>query len=294
MILGILFPYSAIRLSTYSLLFLVVLMLSSGMAVEWGQVRKLSARLRDIGIGLIAAYGLFPVLLWITAGALLEDQQFLYGFVFSTLCPIAMVAPYFSRLHSGDAELAMLLVLVSMLLCPLLIPIVLTFGFSTSVSLNLVPLTRYMLLLIIVPMALGGLIAVFLPRVRQWIGRLEAPINSLMLGLLMFALFGTAVGKLNMSYTPVFEIASLLFLVLLQDFGVLFATRFLVGKRVGKGTGTALMVSLCMKNVAIAAGVLLVYDPRASFAPALALFAHAILFTFLSLTRWSSRIFART
>jgi predicted Na+-dependent transporter len=204
-----------------------------------------------------------------------------------------MVAPYFSRLHRADPEFSMLLVIASMALCPILAPLLLALVSSTSVSLNLAPLTRYMLLLITLPLLVSAVIAAYLPNLRRFIARYEGYTNSITLALLIFALFGTIVGKLNTNYIDTVEISTLLVLVFVQDFGVLFLSRYLLPSLLRLEAAHALIIAASMKNVAIAAGVLLIYDPRASFAPALAFIAHAVLFSFLANTRLSGWVLSK-
>lgn len=263
-------------------------MINVGLAIDWSKIKLLTTRIREISIGMLFAFVIYPAMLWVPAYLLLTDQQFLYGYVFSSLCPIAMVAPYFSRLHQTDPEFSMLLVIASMILCPILSPLLLTLVFSTSVSLNLAPLTRYMLLLVTFPILVSVMVSHYLPKIQRLAARFEGFTNSITLSLLVFSLFGTAVGKLNINYIDTSELVSLLGLVFLQDFGALLVSRYLL-RNLRPRTVHALIIAVSMKNVAIAAGVLLIYDPRASFAPALAFIAHAFLFTALAnprLSRW--------
>lgn len=282
LILGLLFPFVAVRVSTVSTALLVILMLNAGMSVKWSSLSSLAGRVREVGLALAVGYVFFPLLLSSMATVVLSDEQFLYGFVFSTLCPVAMVAPYFCRLHGADADFAMLLVVVTMLLSPFIVPPVLAMIPTASVSLSLAPLARYMLILILLPLACGYLVHRLLPGMVLIFNRFEGLINSVVLGLLFFSLFGTAAAKFNTSYMPVSEIVALCALVFVQDFGVLMLSRFLLKGLFEPPVARALVISLSMKNVAVAAGVLLIYDPRASFAPAVAFVAHAVLFGFLA------------
>jgi hypothetical protein len=76
-------------------------------------------------------------------------------------------------------------------------------------------------------------------------------------------------------------IVKLFALAFFQDFGVFFLARIAFCRWLAPAAANGLIVSLSMKNVAIAAGILLFYDPRASLAPALVFIAHACLFSFL-------------
>jgi len=121
----------------------------------------------------------------------------------------------------------------------------------------------------------------YLPSVRSIIQPYLGFGNMAALGVLIFILFGTAVGRLNLGYESTGELGKLLVLAFFQDFGVLFLARILAKKFFAAQDANALMVSLSMKNVAIAASILLFYDPRASIAPAAVFIAHAFLFSFL-------------
>jgi hypothetical protein len=101
------------------------------------------------------------------------------------------------------------------------------------------------------------------------------------LSLLIFILFGNAIGRLNLGYVGTGEIAWLVVLAFVQDFGVLLLARVMAGRLFPARMANGLMVTLSMKNVAIATGILLFYDPRASLAPALVFVAHAFLFSFI-------------
>ena len=224
-VLGMLFPYTAISMIPFSIVFLVILMINAGLVIEWHETFRVFPRWQEVVLGLFLLFVFFPLVLWILADLLISDQQYLYGFVFSSLCPVALVSPYFTRLHNADEQMSFLLMVSSMILCPLVAPVFLAALFSSSVSLNLIPLTRYMLLLVTVPLLVSILIARFLPKVRRSILRYDHIVNMLSLSLLVFTLFGTARGRVNIYYVDATQIIALLGLVFLQDFGVLIVAR---------------------------------------------------------------------
>lgn len=267
-------------------------MLIAGLVIEWPKSRLLLARGWDILFGLLVVFIIVPGILWMPAKLLLTDQQLLFGFVFSSLCPVAMVAPYFSQIHRADSELSMTLVIVSMLICPLIIPIGLNMLVPISTSIDLTPLIRYMFFLVVIPLLLSAAVSNYLPRVRMWLSRYEGFFGSTALSFLIFSLFGTITSKVNMSYLDIWDFASIFFLAFLQDFGFLMIARCALKRRLNGTVFRAIIISASMKNIAIAAGILLIYDPRAAVAPALAFIAHAALFTFLSnpkISRWTLR-----
>jgi len=284
-LLGILFPYTAVSLVPYGAIFLFLLMIWAGLLVDWQRVAVFLRRPTELAIGLVLLFVVFPLGQWLLAAWLVTDQQFLYGMVFASLCPVAIVAPFFTRLLEGDEEYAFLLMVSSTAICPIVAPLMLKILLSSVITVNVQPLMKYLFLLVTLPLVVSYAINRLLPALRTYLVRHMAVLNVFTLSFLIFILFGTAVGRLNIQYTPAIEIWTLLLLVFIQDFGVLVLSRLMLRQVYGARLVNAMIISLSMKNVAIAAGVLLFYDPRASFAPALAFVTHALLFSFVSIFR---------
>ncbi len=282
-IAGIMFPYIAISMMPFGVVFLFFLMLWSGVSIDWQRISLVITRPFDIGIGLFFLFIFFPVLQLLLAKFLITDKQFLMGLLFSSLTPVAIVAPLFSRTVGGDEELSFLLLFFSMILAPLVIPLLLKLMSQSILPISFMPLFKIMLLLVTLPLLLSYLLARFLPRVKRAISTHLALLNMLTLSILIFILFGTAVGRLNLHYEQPMEIFFLLLLAFVQDFGVLFVARLIMPWFFNPATANTLIATLAMKNVAIAAGILLFYDPKASLPPALGFVAHAFLFSCIPL-----------
>jgi predicted Na+-dependent transporter len=280
------FPYAAIEMSPYGIVFLFILMFNAGLGMDWKKFHRTSGRLGQLSTGLILLFFIFPLLQWLLAIFLISDQQYIYGLVFTSLCPVALVAPHFSRLHHTDAEIAYLLVLFSMILCPIIAPAILYLLFSTSLSINILPLARYMIILTVLPMLLSFAVTRFMPKLCSRILPFDAFINIGALSVLVFSLFGTAAGRIGFSYLDMKDILMLLGLVFFQDFGIFFIARHFLKQYFNDRIALAMAMSMGMKNVAIAAGILLIYDPRSSLVPALAFIAHAFFFTYLGRQRF--------
>ena len=280
-IAGVLFPYTAISLLPLSFAFLFVLMLLSGFSIDWRKLTTMINRPMQLLLGLFLAFLFFPFLQLLLARFLLTDSQFLVGMVFSSLMPVAMVAPFFSNQLAGDEEMAFLLMVLSMLVAPFVAPGLLKLLTASVLPIQVGPFMKSMFLLVTVPLFCSFLVSRYLPKMRDAVVPYLAVGNMVALSLLIFILFGTIVGRLNIGYESKAEIGRLLLLVFFQDFGVFFLARLFVGRIFSVREANAVMVSLSMKNVAIAAGILLFYDPRAALPPALVFIAHACLFSFL-------------
>lgn len=278
---GIFFPYTALSLMPFGFVFLFVLMLLSGFSIDWDKLPIAFTRPYELLAGLFFVFVFFPLLQLLLARLLITDSQFLVGVVFGSLMPVALVSPFFTKQVGGDEELSFLLLVLSMLLAPLVAPFLLKQMTTSVLPIQAVPLMKSMLLLVTVPLLCSFLISRFLPRVRVAIKPYLALGNMASLSIMIFILFGTAVGRLNLGYESWGEIGGLVLLAFFQDFGVLFLARVMMAKIYEPPAANALMISLSMKNVAIAAGILLFYDPRASLAPAVVFIAHACLFSFI-------------
>ena len=107
----------------------------------------------------------------------------------------------------------------------------------------------------------------------------------LAIAFLAFIYLGASVSKLNLNYTPWYELAAVLIVIFFQDFGVYFISRLMMNRLFEKEKAEALSVSLSMKNLAVSGAILLFYDPKASLASALGFFVHALFFNYLALKK---------
>lgn len=278
---GILFPYTALSLMPFGFVFLFVLMLLSGLSIDWHKLISTVKHPVELLSGLFFVFILFPLIHFYLARFLITDSQLLEGILFGALMPVAIVAPFFTRQLGGDEELAFLIMVITTLAAPFIAPPLLKQMTASILTIQATPLVKSMLWVVTLPLFGSFLISRYLPVCRR-IVRPYLPFgNMCSLGLLIFILFGTAVSRLHIGYETKAELGWLLLLGFVQDFGALFIARLLMGKLFAPEKATAFMVCLSMKNVAIATGVLLFYDPRAAIAPAFVFIAHAFLFSFL-------------
>lgn len=282
---GFFFPYFAIALMPFGVIFLFLLMVLAGLTIDWQRLPAIIKRPKDILIGLFFLFFFFPLLQLLLARMFIDDQQFLLGILFGALTPAAIVAPLFSKTVEGDEELAFLLLVTSMLLTPVVTPLLLQTLAPSILPINFMPLLKTMLLLVSLPLLLSYLVATYLPSIKRRLGPHLPLANMLALSALIFILFGTATGRLNFSYEQPGKLLLLLAFAFFQDFGVLIMARLILPHFFPPAIANTFIVTLAMKNVAIAAGILLFYDPKASLPPALCFVAHALLFSTIPIAR---------
>lgn len=285
-VLGVCFPYFALTLIPLAFVFLFLLMIWAGLTIDWSILKTILRQPLKIVFGLTFLFFVFPLIQYGIATVLINDHQFLYGLLFASLTPIAIVAPYFTKVVHGDEALSFLLMITSMLLCPFIAPPLLKLLLGHRIAIQLWPMFKYMTLLITLPLIISYLVSRYTPSVKRRITPHLGLLNMMTLSILIYILWGSAAGRVNLSYTTTGDIVLIVVLVLFQDFGVLFISRWLFARVCSKrADARAFTISLSMKNVAIAAGLLLFYDPRAALPPAVAFIAHALLFSFIPLFR---------
>lgn len=283
--LGLIFPYVAISIMPLSFVFLFLLMILAGLTIDWRKLRAVVGHPKELLIGNLFLFILFPLVQFLLAKLLLVDSQFLYGVVFSSVTPVAIVAPFFTGIINGDKELSFLLLVTSMLLAPFVSPLVLRLYAGPLLTISTRLIFMNMMLLIPLPLLISFLVARYLPSLRGCLNRHMALLNLICLSVLIFILFGVSVSKINLHYVTWHEIAALIGLGFFQDFGILFLAGIVFPWLFLRKKANGLKISSSIRNIAIAAGILLFYDPKAALAPSLGFIAHAFMFNAIPLFR---------
>lgn len=278
-ILALAFPYAGWALNALATPLLFLLMFITGVLIDWKRAGIVFQKPLMILAGSALLYLGIPSLMVLLANVLLQTDQYIYGIIFAALTPGAIVAPFLTRALGGDTEISFGVLVSSMLLSPLLIPPLLILfsgdGFTIPASI----LFQDILLLVPVPILLAFALVKAAPRVVRTISANAPVLNFFVLGLLVFILFGGAVTRLNPGYGFSQELGILILLGFVQDFGLLAFARAFFPVLLRSREGKALIISSSMNNIAVAASILLLYDPRAAIAPSLGFVAHAFLFT---------------
>jgi predicted Na+-dependent transporter len=259
------------------------MMTSSALDIKWTILKKIPVYKNELTFGIFFLFMFFPLIQWFLAKILISEESLFYGTLLASLCPIAIVAPFFTKMHKADDELSFLLMIFSMLLFPIFVYIALI---VTPQSMLLRPIIFDMLILIIFPLLFGEIIKWIDHKfiedkiIANW-RKFSAEFNMLAISFLAFVYFGASLSKLNISYTPWREMGAVFLVILFQDFGVYFLARKLTRQFFTKERSEGLTISISMKNFAVSGAILLFYDPKASLASALGFFVHALFYNYL-------------
>lgn len=280
-ILGHLYPGFAFSFAPIASALLFLLLLITLIDIDL-RPRKVKLESLIEGTSIIGlAYILIPLLL-VTALKLLNlDQRLTTSLLLTSMAPFALVAPLFAANAGGKPAVALWQVLISMILCPILIPLILyVSGIDMPVFIK--PLVLYLVIISAGPYILG-LACQFIFKERLSIfSKYKSSIASVLLALLVYVLFGSAVSKWD-SWNSTSLTMSILAFHFLCDFGLCYISYYFLKRFVGEELSATYAVTLGMKNMAIPAGLLLAYDPSMTFVPALGFVVHALFFNFLGI-----------
>jgi predicted Na+-dependent transporter len=285
--LGYHFPYVALSISPYAFIVLFLMMTSSALDINWTILKKVSTNKIELLIGHFFLFIFFPLLQWFLAKMLISDESLLWGTILASLCPIAIVAQNFTKLHKADEELSFLLMIFSMVCFPLVIFVALNF---TQQTMHLRPIIVDMSILIFFPLVLGEFIKkidkiLFKNKIIFYWKKMASEFNMLAIAFLAFIYLGASVSKINLNYTSNRELLCVFVVILFQDFGIYFLARWVMKKLFSSEKANAIAISLSMKNLAVSGAILLIYDPKASLASAIGFLVHALFYNYLALKK---------
>jgi BASS family bile acid:Na+ symporter len=280
-LLGYLFPFTALELSKFAFYILIAMMTLSFLNTDLSKLKEVTKLKKEIFLGLFTLFILTPLIQWLLCHLLLTDETFFYGTFFASLCPIAIVAPQFTKKIGGNENLSFILMFISVLLFPFASSAYLFFLTSNALSIQVAPLFFDAAILTFVPMILALLIKKFLPLLKEKLSLITFNFNMLSIAFLAFAYFGASMSKLNISYTPYREIFMILLILVFQDFVTYFISKWFFPNVFSVENAKSIWISISMKNIAMSGAILLFYDPKASLASALGFLIHALFFTYL-------------
>ena len=280
---GVLFPYQSLNLVWAASILLFFLLLFNVLEVD---VLSALSALRGTGkltaLRLALLFGFFPVLQTVAASLVLTDRDHIFGVAMASLAPPALVVPMFLRRRGGNVAGGVSIVVLATLLYPLLlVPMIHMLGFS-AIYIDTRALFLYLTLLTVAPVLCAMVFSLLLPRMKLTLLKHVAVLNSLVLGLLMFILVGSALNHVPLRTWRSENAVWLTVLLLWMDFGVYFLLRWTWDK------DSAILLSC--RNFAIPASLLLFFDPKAALAPAIGLVVHAVFFQWLMFKEKASSV----
>jgi predicted Na+-dependent transporter len=277
--LALIFPYTAVKLHPLAILFLFLLMLINSLLIDWSKLKNIFKNIKLVLLANFIIFIITPSIIFLFSSFLLNDNQYIYGAIFSALTPAALVAPFFTKILKGNKELSYSILLSSMIISPIAIPIMLKILIGPLLPISISLIFKDILLILPLPIIISYVTWRFNLKINNSIQKNGPILNFIFLGSLIFILFGTAFNKFNFNSTNNILLFKILLLVFIQDFAIIILWGFIANKFKNEKDSIAIIISVSMKNIAIAAGILLLHDPKAALVPAIGFIAHAFLFT---------------
>jgi predicted Na+-dependent transporter len=286
--LAFFWPYAALDLGSYSLFLLMALMFATTLFVE----SRFSQIFRDFlslefFVGIFFCFFLIPSIFWLLSKFLFLEQALDYGIFWASLCPIALVAPQFTKNQRGDVNFSFSLMIGSAILFPLAAVAMNFLYFPHFARFQIVSQLRDIIFISTIPTILALVIQRVIPlQILSPTKKAVPYVNMLLIGLLSYIYMGAALQKLNLHLNSLLPLLTAFSLALLLDFGVYFTLPYLLKPlTISHERKIALRVSLSMKNVALSGGILLFEFPLSTLASSFVFGAHSMLFTYLG-ERW--------
>ena len=187
-VLGLIFPVDLgeyLTLAIWTELFILIFL--SYFSVKW-EGRKLLHQ----GMVAMGFYGLRFLLLPVLAFFLLESFSPFYALVvfLLVLLPSGITTPALSSIFGGSVEVSMLVLVLSNLLSPLVIPVMCVWILGNKVEVDTMDMLFTLLITIVLPFLLH-LPLRKIPEVKSWVHRYSTPVNI----SLMFTLAWLITGK---------------------------------------------------------------------------------------------------
>lgn len=279
--LGLIFPYTSLSLIWASSLLLFLLLFLNTLAVDKRKLISVRSGWWQCLTAQALIFLFFPVCTAAATILLVRDQDFVFGVAVAALAPCALVNPFFANQRGADPGVALLNVVVSTLLCPLITVPMLAWSRLSPVFLDAKFLFTYLSLLTVVPVALSFLITYFFPRVAGRASRWLPLGNSLILALLMFILVGSSINRVPLRLLLGRDMAALIAIFVLVDFGIFFAMRWSASQFFKTAKAETMAISVASRNFAVSSSLMLAFHPKAALPSAIGLVIHCFFFQWL-------------
>ena len=284
LVLAIFYPYFALPLNEFTFYLLFALMFLSALQLKKFDFKISLPEGYSLLLGLFFCFCLLPAVTWLIGRFLIKDDLLLYGAFWATLCPVAIVAPFFVGRLNGSEELSFKFVVASTVAFPLFAGIMSSIFSPQLESINIRPFLIDIFALVSLPVIAALLISSRLKvdsSVVHKIRKLSPTICMILIGARAYIILGTTRLRINLSLISSSDWLAVGALAFVQDFLTFLILPYLLLKLIPQKEMETLRISLSMKNVVVAGSILGFYLPKAALPAVLVLFVHALFFGFL-------------
>lgn len=172
---------------------LFLIMLSMGMGLRLENFTQVLQRPKAVAIGLCAQLLLLPMLCWLINSVMTLAPTVATGLLILSFCPSGTTSNIFSKIFQGDVALSISLTAIISLITPFSIPVLThmalqaQLGTATTVSLPLVKTILQLIVITVIPVALGMLLQYARPTLCQ---KLDKPFKVFSVVFLLVIIAG--------------------------------------------------------------------------------------------------------
>ena len=167
-LLSLAFPSVLQPIPTKAINYLLgIVMFGMGLTLNLHDFKIVFSRPKDMIIGCLSQFTIMPLLAWGLAKAFQLDEALALGVVLVGCCPGGTASNVITYLAKGDVALSVGMTGVSTLLAPLLTPLLTWALAGKSVNVDVVGMLLSILLVVIMPIALGLIIKTLWPKFTE-------------------------------------------------------------------------------------------------------------------------------
>ncbi|MCQ2738533.1 MAG: bile acid:sodium symporter family protein [archaeon] len=138
--------------------FLMILMFSMGLTIEFDDFVVVFKKPKYIAVGIIAQFTLMPILAFIIGSLLNLEIGLLVGLVLVGTCPGGTASNVITYLSGGDTALSIGMTTVNTILATVLTPLISFIILKTTVDVDILSLFISIVQIVIIPLVLGFII----------------------------------------------------------------------------------------------------------------------------------------
>jgi len=234
---------------------IVIMIASMGFTITFKSLGQAARDLKGFFFGLVLNFLFAPLLCWFLARLVLSSHTDLAtGLILIGVVPCAGMALVWAGLLKGDVPLATVINAATMILAPLLIPLLMSLFAGTFVAVNIWGMFQQLMYTVLFPVLAGIVLRELLEKqvnVQKYLPLMPA-ISATMALLLMFMAINTNMAAIMSNIRLIAPLVISTILI----FPVLFLAAYLISlKFFPRGKNIAITYSSGMKNLPIAIGI---------------------------------------
>jgi len=253
---------------------LAAIMLGMGITLGPDDFRVALARPRAVGLGVVAQYGIMPLLAWAVASGLGLDAPLAVGLILVGCCPGGTASNVVTYLARGDVALSILMTSASTLAAVGMTPLLTDWLGGQYVPVDAWGLLRSTLQVVIVPVLVGVGLNVLVPRVVRLVLPVAPLVSVVFITLIVASILGQSAADVRGSAGRLFAAVLLLHA---GGFALGYAFSWATGQGARVSRTVAIEVGMQNSGLAVVLARLHFANPLTALPGALSAIVHCVM-----------------